>query len=101
LRADIEGARAALAARRARGPHLPAVGRRRFTLTDDGLRIIIALLVTLAAPVFGLFLACFFAFQAHTDGRTRTRNVMLLLAVLAAIPPATGISIWGRFIGGY
>jgi hypothetical protein len=28
------------------------------------------------------------------------RNVMLLVAVLAALPMLTGVYLWGRFVGG-
>jgi hypothetical protein len=67
-------------------------------LDDDGLRFLIALLLALAAPLFGLALASYFAWEAHNEGRSTMRNVMLVLALVAALPLATGYSLWGGFL---
>jgi hypothetical protein len=91
--ADIEAARRAQAGRR----NLPAVSALP-TLDDDGLRFLIVLLLALAAPLFGLVLGGWFAWQAHNDGRTGMRTVMLLLAIVAALPLVTGYSLWGGFL---
>jgi hypothetical protein len=63
-------------------------------LGDDGLRFIIALLVVLGAPPFGLILAGYFAWQAHNEGRERTRNLMIALVMLAFLPLAFGVPVW-------
>src|SRR5258706_5242989 len=77
---DLEAARAALARRRA---PVERVGSRFRAprMGDDGLRLFIAVLVTIAAPFFGLLLNCWFAWQLHQEGRMNMRNVMLGLAV--------------------
>ena len=89
-------ARSALAQRRT--ARLPAPSLPRLTLGDDGLRILITVLVVLGAPPFGVLLACFFAWQLHNEGRTGMRNVMLALALLALLPPLLGIWLWGFFL---
>lgn len=76
------------------------MGLPRFSLGDDGLRFFIALLLALAAPLFGLLISSWFAWQIHQEGRPAMRNVMLLVAVLAALPMLTGVYLWGRFVGG-
>jgi hypothetical protein len=99
---DIAAARSALAQRRVSADRV--LGSRaipRFRLGDDGLRIAIALLLALAAPLFGLLLSCYFAWQTHNEGRTTTRNILLLVALVAALPMITGYSLWGRFLLGY
>jgi hypothetical protein len=96
---DIAALREARAARSLRLP-VPAT-MPRFAIGDDGLRLIIALLLALAAPMFGLVIACWFAWQTHSEGRTGMRNLMLLVAALAALPMVTGIYPWGRFLAGF
>jgi hypothetical protein len=98
--ADIETARNEVAARRGPSRVIGGPGMPRFRIDDDALRLIIALLVALAAPLFGLLLACWFAWHAHGENRPGMRNAMLAIAVLAALPMVTGIYVWGRFIGG-
>jgi hypothetical protein len=90
--ADIEAARRAAAGRRS----LPTAALPR--LDDDGLKFLIALLLALAAPLLGLLLASWFAWEAHNEGRTGLRAVMLVLMLLAALPLATGHSLWGGFL---
>jgi anti-sigma factor RsiW len=96
---DIQALREARAARSVRMP-VPAT-LPRLAIGDDGLRIVIALLLALAAPIVGLALACWFAWQTHSEGRTRTRNALLVVAVIAALPMVTGIYPWGRFLAGF
>jgi hypothetical protein len=99
--ADIAGARAALADRRHKTARVTrGIGVPRLSIGDDGLRIILALILALAAPLFGLVAACWFAYQTHSEGREMARNILLLIAVLAAVPLATGYSLWGRFLLG-
>jgi hypothetical protein len=69
----------------------------RFASGDDGLRLLLAL----AAPIFGLAIACRFAWQIHSEGRTGMRNAMLVVALIAALPMVTGIYPWGRFLAGF
>ena len=90
---DVDGARQAAASRRSLplAPSLPRLG-------DDGLRIGIALLLALAMPLFGLILATYFAWEAHNDGRAMTRNVMIFLIGLAAVPLVFGYSLWGGLL---
>src|SRR5437763_5150480 len=95
--ADIEGARRAASERRVA---VGRVGLPRLHVDEDALRVVIALLVALAAPVFGVLIACWFAWHAHGQGRTGMRNLMLAIAVLAALPLITGVSLWGRFVAG-
>jgi hypothetical protein len=89
---NIESVRRAQARRRA----LPAATMPR--LDDDGLRFLIALLLALAAPLFGLALSLYFAWEAHTEGRSTVRNVMLVLVLLAAVPLVAGYSLWGGLL---
>jgi hypothetical protein len=90
---DIAAARGALAERRLRTPSVP-----RLRLDDDALRLVLGLIVALAAPLFGVLLASWFTWQLHHEGRTGTRNLMLLIVLIAAIPLITGYSLWGRFL---
>jgi hypothetical protein len=94
--ADVAAARAQLAERKSRsrrrrgGVDLPS-----FSLSDDGLRIALSLILAVAAPTFGLVASCFFAYQTHNEGRDRTRNILLVIAVIAAIPLATRVLALG------
>ena len=91
--ADIQGARRAR--EESRLPSLPPI-----RLGDDALRFGIAVLVALAAPLFGVPLAGFFAWQLHGEGRTTARNLMLAVLVLALVPLVTAVYPWGRFVAG-
>src|SRR3954466_15396729 len=91
--ADIDAVRRAAAGRRSL-PTSSALPR----LDDDGLKFLIALLLTLAAPLFGLLMASWFAWEAHGEGRRGLRTVMLVLALVAALPLVTGYSLWGGFL---
>ena len=94
--ADIAAAREALASRRFQAPSVPSL-----RLGDDGLRLLLALIVALAAPLFGLLLAAWFTWQLNGEGRTTARNLMLLVVLIAAIPLITGYALWGRFLFGH
>src|SRR3954454_23091870 len=85
--ADIAAARDAMAARRFHAPALPS-----FSLGDDGLRLLIALVVALVAPLFGLLLAGWFAWEMHKGGGHTARNLMLAVVAIAALPLVTGVS---------
>ena len=95
--ADIAGARAARAKRRA---PLERVGGSVAVplLGDDGLRVLIAVIVTIAAPFIGVLLACWFAWQLHEEGRFAMRNVMLALAALALFSLTHPFWFW-RLVG--
>jgi hypothetical protein len=100
--ADLEAARRDLAERRQRSARRTGgLSGVRFRLDDDALRIGLALLLALAAPLFGVIVAGFFAWQVDNEGRTTVRNVLIAIAGFAAVSMAIGISIWGRFGGGY
>lgn len=90
---DLEAARARHRARPT--AHVPNV-----RLGDDALRFGIALLLAVAAPLFGVLMACFLAWQLNNERRTTARNLMLAIALLAAVPLVTGVYPWGRFVAG-
>jgi ABC-type amino acid transport system permease subunit len=94
--ADIAAARDAMAQRRVPMPAVPSL-----RVGDDSLRLLIALVVALVAPFFGLLLSGFFAWQMHNEGGHTARNLMLAVVVIAALPLLTGYSVWGgRFLFG-
>jgi hypothetical protein len=84
----------------ATGGTAASISRSFSWVSEDGLRFFIALLLALAAPLFGLLFACFFAWHAQGEGRPGVRNLMLAVAVLAAVPMITGVYLWGRFVAG-
>jgi hypothetical protein len=90
--ADIETARRAGASRR----NVPAASLP--TVDDDVFKFLVALLLALAAPVFGLAICAWFGYEAHRDGRTGMRLAMIVLAAVAALPLVTGYSLWGGFL---
>jgi hypothetical protein len=96
---DIEALRAA----RERGPsRLPSAVRspRLPRLDDDGLRIVIALLVSVAAPFIGVLLASWFAWQLNEEGKTTVRNVMLGIAAVAVVSLMAPFWFWRLLHGG-
>src|SRR4051812_9148912 len=74
--ADIDAARRTVASRRG-VPSAPLP-----TFDDDAFRFLVALLLALAAPLFGLAICMWFGYEAHRDGRTALRNVMIVLGVV-------------------
>lgn len=96
--ADIAAARAELDERKERnrrrrgGIDVPS-----FRMSDEGWKIAITLLLALAAPLVGFVFAFYFAYQAYGTQRW----IMVGIAVLAALPLLTGVSLWGRFFFGY
>jgi cytochrome c biogenesis protein CcdA len=98
--ADLVAARAALAQRRQRFDRLRVPGLQRIGLGEDGLPFLIGLVLALGAPVIGFVLGAFVAWQADSEGRTRRRNLMLVVVLIAAIPLFTGYSLFGRFLAG-
>ena len=88
---------AALRAERERAPaRLPAAARlpRLPRLGDNGVRIVIAALVVLAAPFVGVLLASWFAWQMHEEGQMWARNVMLGIAALAVVGLTHPLWFW-------
>ena len=94
---------AALRAAREREPsrvatavRLPRVPR----LNDDGLRIVLALLVAIAAPFIGVLLASWLAWQLNEEGKPTVRNVMLVIAALAVVSLMQPFWFWRLLHGG-
>ena len=92
---NLEQARAELAARRARRPQLPSV-----RIGDDGVRIGLAVLGALFAPVMGALLTGWFAYDADQNGRMRLRNLMLVLLVLSLVGVFAYARLWGGVLLG-
>jgi hypothetical protein len=92
---DLEAARAELQAKRARRPQLPSV-----RIGDDGVRIAVAVLTALFAPLMGALLTSFFAYDAQQNGRIGLRNLMLLLLGFSMVGVFAYAQIWGGlFLG--
>ncbi len=68
----------------------------------DGFQLAVALLLAIGAPLFGAAAAAYLAYAADNEGRIRTRNLMLVILVIAMIPLATGYGFLygGFFVGG-
>jgi hypothetical protein len=83
----------------ARLPGLPR-GLDRFRGDVHVTRLVFAIVATLFAPFFGLFLAAFFAYHADQDGRDGIRNILIAVCVLAiAMLYFVPFSIWGILLG--
>lgn len=108
---DLEAHRSQLAARRASAPHVVAAARlpgwlRRAPLGLDRFRgdvhvtrLVFAIVITLLAPVLGLFLAAFFAYHADQDGRDWIRNALIAVCGFAfAMLYLAPFSIWGLLL---
>jgi hypothetical protein len=95
---DLQAARAELAARRAKRPHLPGGGVPR--LGDDAVRIGVTVLAALFSPLMGALLAGYFAYDADGDGRLRTRNLMIVLLGVSLVGLIAYAQIWGGLIFG-
>jgi hypothetical protein len=94
---DLRAARAELAERRARRPHLPSALPR---LGDDAVRIGVTVLAALFSPLMGALLAGYFAYDADRDGRVSTRNLMILLLGLSLVGLVAYAQIWGGLFFG-
>jgi hypothetical protein len=94
---DLQAARAELAERRARRPHVPG-GMPR--LGDDAIRIGVTVLAALFSPLMGALLAGWFAYDADRDGRLPTRNLMFLLLGLSLVGLVAYAQIWGGLFFG-
>jgi hypothetical protein len=93
---DLEGARAELAARRARRPSLPGGIR----LGDDAIRIGVGVLAAVFAPLMGALLTGYFAYDAERDGRIATRNLMIVLLGFSVVGVFAYARLWGGlFLG--
>jgi hypothetical protein len=95
---DLQAARAEVAARRAKRPHLPGAAVPR--LGDDALRIGVTVLAALFSPLMGALLAGYFAYDADRDGRVRTRNLMILLLGFSLVGLVAYAQIWGGLFFG-
>jgi hypothetical protein len=94
---DLQAARAELAERRTRRPHLPGGVPR---LGDDAIRIGVTVLAALFSPLMGALLAGYFAYDADRDGRVPTRNLMILLLGLSLVGLVAYAQIWGGLFFG-
>jgi hypothetical protein len=94
---DLEAARADLAARRAKRPHLPGGVPR---LGDDALRIGVTVLAALFSPLMGAILAGYFAYDADRDGRLATRNLMIALLAVSLLGLVAYMQLWGGLFFG-
>ena len=76
-----------------RAPRLfDGVGARDVHIT----RLVFAIVLTLFAPFFGLFLAAWFAYHADQDGRAGIRNALIAVCGFAfAMLYFAPFSIWG------
>jgi hypothetical protein len=92
---NLEAARAELAAKRAKRPQLPAVN-----LGDDALRIGVAVLAVVFAPMMGALLTGYFAYDADRNGRRATRNLMILLLGFSLVGAFAYAQLWGGLILG-
>ena len=93
---DLEAARSELAAKRARRPQPPSPVRA----SDDALRIGVSVLGAVFAPVMGALLTGYFAYDADRNGRTGTRNLMILLLGLSLVGVFAYARLWGGlFLG--
>lgn len=94
---DLQAARAELAERRTRRPHLPGAVPR---LGDDAIRIGVTVLAALFSPLMGALLAGYFAYDADRDGRVPTRNLMILLLGFSLVGLVAYAQIWGGLFFG-
>lgn len=93
---NLEAARAELAAKRARRPSLPGSIR----LSDDAVRIVVAVIAAVFSPVMGALLTGYFAYDADRTGRTATRNLMIALLGFSLIGVFAYAQLWGGLIVG-
>jgi hypothetical protein len=93
---NLEAARAELAAKRARRPSLPGSIR----LSDDAVRIVVAVIAAVFSPVMGALLTGYFAYDADRNGRTATRNLMIALLGFSLIGVFAYAQLWGGLILG-
>jgi hypothetical protein len=94
---DLEAARAELAAKRARRPQLSGA----VSLSDDAVRIGVSVLAAVFAPVMGALLTGYFAYDAHQNGRERTRNLMVLLLGFSIVGVFAYARLWGGLFLGF
>lgn len=92
---NLEAARAELAAKRAKRPQLPTI-----RLGDDAVRIGVAVIAVLFAPLMGALLTGWFAYDADRNGRAATRNLMILLLGFSLIGVFAYAQLWGGLVFG-
>jgi hypothetical protein len=105
--ADLERYRRELAERRRSMPSVPVPAGlpERLRLPGRGDvhagRLALAVFVTLLAPLFGLFLAAWFAYHAAQEGREGIRNALIAVCGFAfAMLYLAPYSIWALILGG-
>ncbi|MEA2361974.1 MAG: hypothetical protein QOD71_1119 [Thermoleophilaceae bacterium] len=94
---DLEAARAELAAKRARRPHLSGA----VSLSDDAVRIAVGVIAAVFSPVMGALLTGYFAYDADRNGRIRTRNLMVLLLGFSLVGVFAYARLWGGLFLGF
>jgi len=92
---DLQAARAELAAKRR--PRLPGP----IYLSDDALRIGVSVLAAIFSPVMGSLLTAYFAYDAEQNGRTRTRNLMIVLLGFSLVGVFAYARLWGGLFLGF
>jgi hypothetical protein len=92
---NLEAARAELAAKRAGRPQLPSM-----RISDDAVRIGVAVLTAMFAPVMGALVTGYFAYDADRNGRAGLRNLMLVLLGLSLVGVFAYARIWGGLFFG-
>jgi hypothetical protein len=94
--ANLEAARAELAAKRARRPSLPGPIR----LGDDAVRIGVGVIAAVFSPLMGALLTGYFAYDADRNGRIATRNLMIALLGFSLVGAFAYAQLWGGLILG-
>ena len=69
-------------------------------LDEDAVRIGVAVLAAVFAPLMGVLLAGWFAYDADRDGRVRTRNLMILLLGFSVVGLVAYRQLWGGLVLG-
>ena len=92
--ADLEAARAKLAARRR--PELPGLGGFSIQPGSDGFQVVVAFLLALFVSPLGLALALYWANQRRNRGDTTMTIVMLGAAALALAALVAPVWFWSH-----
>jgi hypothetical protein len=95
---DLDAARAALAAKRARRPRVPGGSVR---LSDDAVRIGVGVQAAVFSPMMGAVLSGWFAYDADRNGRERLRNLMIILLGFSLVGVFAYARVWGGLFLGF